>query len=644
MGPGGMPPPLRPNNDKLKPQKPKNIKDIPRYLKELVGGFFGRLFYIFVLVWETKKWIFFALVLIAVLRGTLPIFNAYITAQLLNNLAKAYLGEVGFNSIIFWLILQFSYLFINKIIVFLDTIVTRISGELVTNHIKVKLLNKAKEIDIGRFDIPEFYEKLENANREATMRPLQILNATFNTVSNFITIIGFVVILWSIGPWVPFVLALLGIPTAIVNFIFRKKNVEFMRFRSKDRRQMDYYSGLMTNKDLVKEIRLFGLSDTFIERFKTVFKKYYTGLKKLIIKEHTWNISITMVTTVVSCLLFLYVAYKVTLGELQIGDYSLYTGALNSISNSVTAVITSTATVYEGTLFIENMIRFMKDKRTIKSTLPEPRIPERHTAHKIEFKNVSFKYPGTNKFVLKDINLTLNPGDTAVLVGLNGAGKTTLIKLLTRLYDPTEGVILLDGYDIREYNTEKLYDMFGIIFQDFGKYAVSVKENIAFGQIDKAISQQEIESAAKQSDSIDFIEKLPNKFDTPLMRYFEENGIELSIGQWQKLSVARAFYADSDILILDEPTALLDAIAEQEIFNQFDELRKDKLTLFVSHRLSSTTTATKIIVLMNGEIVEQGTHNELIALKGHYYNLFSTQAKRYITSESEDDNSNENTI
>lgn len=644
MGPGGMPPPLRPNNDKLKPQKPKNIKDIPRYLKELIGGFLGRLFYIFVLVWETKKWIFFALILIAILRGTLPIFNAYITAQLLNNLAKAYLGEVGFNSIIFWLILQFSYLFINKIIVFLDTIVTRISGELVTNHIKVKILNKAKEIDIGRFDIPEFYEKLENANREATMRPIQILNATFNTVSNFITIIGFVIILWAIGPWVPFVLALLGVPTAIVNFIFRKKNVEFMRFRSKDRRQMDYYSGLMTNKDLVKEIRLFGLSDTFIERFKAVFKKYYTGLKKLIIKEHTWNISITMVTTVVSCLLFLYVAYKVTLGELQIGDYSLYTGALNSISSSVTAVITSTATVYEGTLFIENMIRFMKDKRTIKSTLPEPRIPERHTAHKIEFINVSFKYPGTNKFVLKNINLTLNPGDTAVLVGLNGAGKTTLIKLLTRLYDPTEGVILLDGYDIREYNTEKLYDMFGIIFQDFGKYAVSVKENIAFGQIDKDISQQEIESAAKQSDSLSFIEKLPNKFDTPLMRYFEENGIELSIGQWQKLSVARAFYADSDILILDEPTASLDAIAEQEIFNQFDELRKDKLTLFVSHRLSSATTATKIIVLMNGEIVEQGTHNELIALKGHYYNLFSTQAKRYITSESEDDNFNENTI
>ncbi len=644
MGPGGMLPKILPNNDKLKPPKPKTLKEVPIYLKKLIAGFLGRLIYIFVLVWETKKWIFFSLVLIAILHGTLPIFNAYITAQLLNNLAKTIVGDASFDSIIFWLILQFTYMFVTKIIGFLDVVVTRISGELVTNHIKVKLLNKAKEIDIGRFDIPEFYEKLENANREASIRPVQILNATFTTISKFITIVGFIAILWSIGPWIPFVLALLGIPTTVVNFMFRKKNVEYMRFRSKDRRQMEYYSKLMTDKDLVKEIRLFGLSDTFIERFKGVFNKYYTGLKKLIIKEHSWNISITVVTTLISCLMFLYVAYKVTLGDLQIGDYSLYTGALTSITSGVTAMVTSTATVFEGTLFIENMILFMNDKKSIVSTISQPRIPERHTPHTIEFKNVSFKYPGTEKFVLKDINLTLNPGDTAVLVGLNGAGKTTLIKLLTRLYDPTEGVILLDGYDIKEYDTKKLYDMFGIIFQDFGKYAVTVKENIAFGQIDKEVDVNDIERAATKSGAISFIEKLPNKINTPLMRFFEENGTELSIGQWQKLSVARAFYADSDILILDEPTASLDAIAEQEIFSQFDELRKDKLTLFVSHRLSSATTASKIIVLMNGEIVEQGTHTELIELKGHYFKLFNTQAKRYITTDNEENNSNENSI
>ena len=234
--------------------------------------------------------------------------------------------------------------------------------------------------------------------------------------------------------------------------------------------------------------------------------------------------------------------------------------------------------------------------------------------------------------VIRDVNLTLREGETAVLVGLNGAGKTTLIKLITRLYDPTEGEIYLDGKDIRDYDLKELYAMYGIIFQDFGKYAVSVRDNIHFGDVHRELVDEEIRDAAEQSNADIFIEKLPDGFDTPLMRYFEANGIELSIGQWQKLSIARAFYSDSDVLILDEPTASLDPMAEQEIFNQFDALRKDKTTIFVSHRLSSATTASKIIVLEYGEVVEEGNHRELMEKRGKYYELFSTQAKRYVTS------------
>jgi ABC-type multidrug transport system fused ATPase/permease subunit len=224
-----------------------------------------------------------------------------------------------------------------------------------------------------------------------------------------------------------------------------------------------------------------------------------------------------------------------------------------------------------------------------------------------------------------------------VLVGLNGAGKTTLIKLITRLYDPTEGEIYLDGRNIKEYETEELYKMYGIIFQDFGKYAVSVSENIVFGQIDKELKQKNIEYAAKQSSADQFIGTLPQGYETPLMRYFENNGIELSIGQWQKLSIARAFYSDSDVLILDEPTASLDPMAEQEIYNQFDDLRQDKTTIFVSHRLSSATCADKIVVLENGEIKEVGNHSQLMNLHGRYYALFSTQASRYNTPVDEND-------
>ena len=238
---------------------------------------------------------------------------------------------------------------------------------------------------------------------------------------------------------------------------------------------------------------------------------------------------------------------------------------------------------------------------------------------------MSFHYPGTERNVIKNVSFKVNPGDTVVLVGLNGAGKTTLLKLLMRLYDPTDGVILLDGHDIKEYDVEQLYGMYGAIFQDFGKYAFTVTENISFGQIEKPVKEEEIHAAAKASSADEFIRALPKEYDMPLMRYFEPEGIEPSIGQWQKISIARAFYSDSDVLILDEPTASLDAIAEQEIYNEFDRLREDKTTFFVSHRLSSATVATKILVLSAGELVESGTHQELMAAGGIYYTMYSTQ-------------------
>ncbi|MBQ6867521.1 MAG: ATP-binding cassette domain-containing protein, partial [Clostridia bacterium] len=289
--------------------------------------------------------------------------------------------------------------------------------------------------------------------------------------------------------------------------------------------------------------------------------------------------------------------------------------------------------IYEGTLFIDNLIAFMNEKQTVVPRISQPHKIEKGIGHTIEFRNVSFRYPGTSRNVLTDVSFTINPGETMALVGLNGAGKTTLIKLLTRLYDPTEGIILLDGKDIRDYELSDLYSTFGIIFQDFGKYAVSAAENIRYGDIHKNADMNEIINAAKQSSAKDYIEKLPDGYDTPLMRIFETNGIELSIGQWQKLAVARAFYADSEILILDEPTASLDPIAEQEIFNQFDALRSSKTTIFVSHRLSSATIANQIIVLENGRLIEKGSHRQLMEQGGKYYQLFSTQAKRYIGQE-----------
>jgi ABC-type multidrug transport system fused ATPase/permease subunit len=367
-----------------------------------------------------------------------------------------------------------------------------------------------------------------------------------------------------------------------------------------------------------------------MEKYDGVFKKYYKGLKSLIMKEGAAQLLVGLFSTLAHAALFVFIAYRVIYGGSgEIGDYSLYSGALTSISGYVSTLLTSTATIYEGTLFINNMMEFMSEERKIVASEEKALIPARGVAHKIEFVGVSFKYPGTERYVLKDISLTLSGYERVVLVGLNGAGKTTLIKLLTRLYDPTEGKILLDGEDIRKYSPEALYSIFGIVFQDFGKYSQTVRDNIKFGDINRKEEEGEVALSAKRADADGFIEKLPLGYETPLTRVFEEDGIELSGGQWQRLSVARAFYKESEILILDEPTASLDAIAEREVFDRFYELSANRMSIFVSHRLSSAVGADKIIVIGDGKIVEMGNHEQLMAAGGEYYRLFSTQAENY---------------
>ncbi len=636
---------------KNKPQLPQGIKDLPRYLKAVIGGFFSRLAYIVRMVWKTGPWILVMMVLIAIFSGIMPIIGSLLSKEILNELQNIISKQVaaqvsGFSfAAVFWgsmvmflLIFYFLYRILNQIITRLNTAVTRIAGEKVVRYVRVQIMEKTKTLDMASFDLPEFYEKLENANREAGTRPISVLSSTFDAVSKLISLVSYIVVLATAPDmwWTAPLMILISVPTAAVNFAYKHKTFLYMRRRSKDRRQMSYYSNLMVNKDVVKEIRMFDLADQFVERYNNVFQRYYAGLRKLIIRENVWQITLTLISSVINCVFFAMIAMKVFEGTIQIGDYSLYTGALTSIATTVSGLINVSAHVYEGTLFIDNLISFMKEKPTVVPITDKPVSVRRGTPHTIEFVNVSFSYPGSDRKVLQNINLKFRPGETVVLVGLNGAGKTTFIKLLTRLYDPTEGKILLDGRDLREYDVNELYKLFGIIFQDFGKYAVSVSDNIRFGDISRQADENEIRQAAKDSNSEDFISRLPHGYETPLMRYFEPDGIELSIKQWQKLSIARAFYSESDILILDEPTASLDPMAEQEIFNQFDRLRCDKTTIFVSHRLSSATVASKIVVLEYGQLIEEGTHSELMEKKGRYYELFSTQARRYVDTDCSD--------
>ena len=621
---------------------PSSIKDVPRYLKELLGGFFYRLFYIFSLVWNTAPWILFALLFIAIITGIMPVLGSLISKQILNEMQVVItdraigkiLGDFWTSNIMFLLIFLFVYRILNRVVGNLESSVTHIAGEKVVSYIKLQIMKKSEEIDLAAYDMPEFYEKLENANREAGMRPVQILSATFRMVSTLIGLVSYVVIISAAFPIAALCIILVSIPSAAVSFVYRHKHFKYMRHRSKERRQMNYYSEIMVNKDVVKEIRMFELGPTFVKKYRQVFDGYYIGIRKLIAHESIWTAVMAIVSSVVNCIFYAFIALGVFSGSFMIGDYSLYTGALSSIASSVGSVIGISATIYEGTLFIDNLITFMNADKSIFAPKAAKKI-NRGVPHSIEFKNVSFSYPGVDRKVIKNVSFVLEPGETTVLVGLNGAGKTTLIKLLTRLYDPSEGEILLDGVNIKEYDPKELYRMFGIIFQDFGKYACTVSENIMFGEVEAERDDARIRNSADSANAGDFIERLPVGYETPLMRIFERDGIELSIGQWQKLAIARAFYSDSDVLILDEPTASLDAIAEQEIYSQFEALRKDKTTIFVSHRLSSATTASKIIVLEYGELIEMGTHKELMAKEGRYYELFSTQAKHYVEGSEE---------
>ncbi len=636
----GPPPRMYRPTDGL--EKPSSLKEVPSYILKRIKGFLTRLFYIIGLVWQTAPAILIFMALFCLLEGLLPVVGAYISSELLNKIAEL-IGNTSTGSILsdlfdvmrpllFLFVLYFIYLFLKKIISHVNSMITGIAGELVTNHIKMKILTKAKTVDLRSFDRPEFYEKLENANREASMRPIGILSATFRVISSVISTVSFIAVLATLSPIAPLIIILTAIPGALVNYFYRNSNFKYIRRNSKERRKMQYYSSLMVNKDMAKEIKLLDLGDTVTEKYKGVFRKYYKGLKGLIIREGIAQTLIGLVTVLANCALFLYVAYTIIFEGGRIGDYSLYTGALTSITTHVATLVSSTATIYEGTLFINNMMEFMKEESTVVPTVSPALIPERGVPHTIELKNVSFAYPGTDKYVLKNINLVLRPSESVVLVGLNGAGKTTLIKLITRLYDPTEGTVYLDGHDIREYDTSALYAMYGIVFQDFGKYAETAAENIRYGDVKGNHADGDIERAAERGNSAEFISKLPSGFETALTRMFEEDGIELSIGQWQKLSISRAFYKNSDILILDEPTASLDPMAEQEVFDRFAELSEKKISVFVSHRLSSATTAGKIVVLENGGIVETGTHEQLMALGKKYHKLFTTQAQRYTES------------
>lgn len=612
------PPPDHHHLDKKDEFSFKKIKDLPKT--------FERLVYIYSIIWETSKGIMLLIIGLTIFSGFEPLISAFLLKYILDFIFIGSSSDYGVLIIV--VVLWIGMTFIVRLNSLINMVVNQLLGILISRNIKLKIIGKARNLDLASYDDPTFYSRLENADREASMRPIQILNSSLNLISSLIKIVGFVVIIARYSILIFFIQIILLIPIAVISMKFRRKNFHIMFRHSKERRQMDYYSRIIVDKDMIKEVKLFNMADFLIERFNTAFNTYYKNIRTLTLKQGKWMIVSMVVAMAYLSWVFVSLGQSAFNREITIGDFSLYSNAIISSQAAFQSVIETLSALYEGTLFIENLRTFLQEKETIKPIIEQPKNTKKNV-HSIEFVNVSFKYPKMDKWVLKNISFKIDPGKIFALVGFNGAGKTTLLKLMMRLYDPIEGKVLIDGIDIREYDINSLYSLFGTVFQDFGRYAFNIRENIALGCLSELYNQERLNLAIEQANIKDIIQSVPNGIDAPLTRMFEKDGQELSIGQWQKIAIARAFFRQAEIMIFDEPSSALDANAEEEIFKQFVQLSQNKTAIFVSHRLSSATLSDKVIYLEEGEIKEMGSHHELMELKGKYAEFFSKQAKRY---------------
>jgi ATP-binding cassette subfamily B protein len=625
------------NNDKIR------LKDLSRnpyrdyvdnrnFFQKAVYSI-NKVLYVYSLIWETNKWIMLAFAGIVLFTGLQPVASVWLGKKVIGILAESMSGgfkEEAARLLILYSCLYFGLTLATRLANTFNSALSRLMGDVLARNIKIKIMKKAGEIDMACFDDAEFYSKMENANNEAGNRPISIMNSSYQLISSIISIISFVTVVATYNRLFAALLLISSIPVGYISMYIRGRNYRLHVRQSVERRKMSYYSSLVTNRYTVMEVKLYDMCDLLIEKYKEAFESAYKqtkALQKLIIK---WTCFGSLCSLVTLAWVYIDMGISTLKGIISLENFSFFTGAATNIERSVVNITSTVSGIYEGSLFIDNLKEFLEQEITIKPAVEPPKRVKINQKHRIEFQNVSFSYPGTDKKVLDDLSFVIEEGQTVALVGHNGAGKTTLLKLLLRLYDPTEGKILLDGTDIREYDPYDLYKLYSVVFQDFGKLAFSIRENIALGNLDNINDLLAIKNAAKSSNADEFIEKLENGYDTELTRQFDRNGLELSVGQWQKIAVARAFFRNGEILIFDEPSASMDAEAEYNLFKQLEEMKEEKTAIFVSHRLSSATISQKVLFLENGKLVEMGTHEQLMENGGPYSRLFTMQAKRYI--------------
>ncbi len=511
---------------------------------------------------------------------------------------------------------------VTRIIDYLDSLL----ADKYTRHVSIQVMKHAAELDVIAYEDPVFYDRLERARVQATDRlaMIQMLGRLIQQVITTITLSASIIYF---SPWL-LLLLIAGVLPAFVGeshfaFLGYAKNFR----QTPVRRQLDYLRLLGGSKEAAKELKLFGLSKFLTERFTRLSDQVYEENVSLSKRKLIAGAVLSIVGSLGYYSAYVYVIWKTVTGALSIGSLYFLAGAILQASTNIQQIFSTLSGVADQALFLTDLLAFFEMQPTIRSkpnALPAPRPIMRG----FEFRNVSFAYPGSSRLILKNFNFTFHPGERVALIGENGQGKTTIVKLITRLYDPTEGQVLLDGVDLREYSLEDLYREIGVIFQDFMRYEMTARENVAVGRIEELEDLPAIQTAAHKSLADEVVAKLPGGYEQMLGRRFE-SGVDLSGGEWQKLALARAYLRDAQLLILDEPTAALDARSEFEVFERFAELTEGKMALFISHRFSTVRMADRIVVLTDGQIAEDGSHQQLMALGGSYAEMFEMQAASY---------------
>lgn len=556
----------------------------------------------------------------------LPFGIAKIAAYILNDIAEVIRGHALAAN--FWhlvaaeVVLNVSLGLITRAIDYSDSLL----ANRYTQYVSVRVMEQAARLDLTTYEDPVFYDRLERARVQATDR-LAMIQQLGRLVTQIITTLAFSAALAFASPWLVLLLALGVLPSFLgeTHYAFLGYAKNFRQTPAK--RQMDYLRQVAGSREGAKEVKLFGLNKFFTNRFQALADQIYLEDVTLSRSKLIVGGLLGVIGTLGYYGAYVYVIWRTLHGAYNIGQFGFLTTAIQQASSNLQQVFSTASGIADQALFLTDLIAFFDMKPTVISN------PDGHPApakiqRGFEFRNVSFTYPGTNRTVLKNFNLTLSPGERIALIGENGQGKTTVVKLITRLYDPTEGEILLDGIDLREYNLEDLHRNIGVIFQDFMRFEMTARENIAVGRVDQPYQDSDIEVAAHKSLADTVVDKLAGGYDQMLGRRFE-GGVELSGGEWQKIALARAYLRDAQLLILDEPTAALDARSELEVFERFAELTLGKMALLISHRFSTVRMADRIVVLAGGRLIEEGNHQQLIEKNGLYASMFEMQAASY---------------